>query len=55
MRADLYDPDTGTWSQGRDNSTPRSYHQAALLPSGQVLVVGGGDGDGYALGMLYTP
>jgi hypothetical protein len=54
VRADLYDPETGTWTSRKDSGTPRMYHRAALLPSGQVLVVGGAYAS-YALGMLYTP
>jgi len=39
--AELYDPATGTWSYTGSLLGDRSYHAATLLPSGQVLVVGG--------------
>jgi N-acetylneuraminic acid mutarotase len=42
--AELYDPTTGVWTVVASMNTARSYHTATLLPSGQVLVVGGNDG-----------
>ncbi|WNG49844.1 kelch-like protein [Archangium minus] len=54
VMADLYDPDTGTWSAAKETQSERGGHRATLLPSGQVLVVGS-DTPGYATGILYTP
>ncbi len=39
--AELYDPDTGTWSPAATMSTPRALHTATPLPSGKILVAGG--------------
>jgi hypothetical protein len=47
--AELYDPDTGSWTATGGLSTPRVGQQATLLGDGRVLVVGGmtysGDGE----------
>ena len=39
--AELYDPDTGTWSKTASLSDPRVLHSATLLQNGKVLVAGG--------------
>ncbi|MGH9768188.1 MAG: kelch repeat-containing protein, partial [Blastocatellia bacterium] len=39
--AELFDPATNTWSQTGRLSDPRNNFSAVLLPSGQVLAVGG--------------
>jgi hypothetical protein len=39
--AEVYDPPTNQWLQTGTMSTKRSYHSGTLLPSGQVLIVGG--------------
>ena len=39
--AELYDPQTGTWSPTAPMATRRALHAAALLPDGRVMVAGG--------------
>jgi N-acetylneuraminic acid mutarotase len=54
--AELYDPDTGTWSVTGSLNTPRSNHTATLLQNGKVLVTGGYDGKAYLRAAeLYDP
>jgi N-acetylneuraminic acid mutarotase len=53
--ADLYDPDTGTWTATGLLNTPRSSHTATLLPSGQVLVAGGYNPLSLESAELYDP
>ncbi len=56
--AELYNPDTGTWSATADMSTGRLAHASTLLSNGKVLVAGGTTGkDRGALAstVLYDP
>lgn len=57
--AELYDPDTNTWSTTGSLATARRQHTATLLPSGKVLVVGGtssgGGGPFLSSAELYDP
>jgi hypothetical protein len=48
--AELYDPNTGSWTMTGSMSAPRSDQSAVLLDTGEVLVV---DGDQTA--DLYNP
>jgi N-acetylneuraminic acid mutarotase len=44
--AELYDPGTNTWSSAGNMNASRAGAAAALLPGGEVLMVGGtGIGD----------
>jgi len=57
--AELYDPDTGTWSLTGNLHTARAYHTATLLIDDKVLVAGGFYADSLptiiAEGELYDP
>jgi hypothetical protein len=45
--AELWDPDTGTWTTLASSSVTRGYHSTALLlPDGRVLHAGSGEGAG---------
>ncbi|WP_437300204.1 kelch repeat-containing protein [Sorangium sp. So ce426] len=39
---EIYDPATGAWTPAAPTNLPRMQHTATLLPSGRVLVLGGG-------------
>jgi hypothetical protein len=55
--AELYEPESGTWTATRDLHDPRFSHTATLLPNGKVLVAGGVGTSGTALfsAELYDP
>ncbi|HEU5397226.1 MAG TPA: kelch repeat-containing protein, partial [Verrucomicrobiae bacterium] len=55
--AELYDPNTGTWTVTGSMSTNRIGHTATLLPNGKVLVAGGAPDGTHALATaeLYDP
>jgi hypothetical protein len=54
--AELYDPDTGTWTTTGSLAAERAFHTAKLLSSGRVLVTGGSNGNGaLATAELYDP
>lgn len=38
---EIFDPQAGSWQPAASLGTPRTDHSATLLPSGQLLVVGG--------------
>ncbi len=50
-----YNPATDQWRADAPLTAPRSGHQAAVLPDGRVLVVGGGTPDVPPTAELYTP
>lgn len=54
---ELYDPQTGTWTVGVSLSVPRGGQTATLLPSGKVLIAGGGGANNSYLSTaeLYDP
>ena len=55
--AELYDPESGTWTTTDNLATARNFHTATLLPDGKVLVAGGNDDDNLAIASveLYDP
>jgi hypothetical protein len=58
--AELYDLVTGTFVPTGDMTTPRDLHTATLLPSGKVLIAGGGPhagccSDALASAEIYDP
>ena len=50
---EVYDPSTGSFSVTGSMAEARTFHTATLLPSGEVLVAGGGDEDSTA--EVYDP
>lgn len=52
---EIFDPTTGSWTPAGSLAEPRHGHTATLLPSGQVLIVGGFGGGTLATAELYTP
>jgi len=56
MRAELYDPGTGTWAATGSMVAPRSSYSATSLADGKVLVAGGADNSGaLASAEIYDP
>jgi N-acetylneuraminic acid mutarotase len=54
--AELFHPATNTWTNAGHMAVPRAGHTATLLPSGKVLVVGGGlDNGTTTTAELYDP
>ena len=55
--AELYDPQSGSWTTTGSLGSKRVFHTATLLSTGKVLVVGGVDGTGRssASAELYEP
>ena len=51
--AEIYDPSTGSFSVTGSMAEARTFHTATLLPSGEVLVAGGGDDNSTA--EVYDP
>jgi WD40 repeat protein len=54
--AEIYDPETNTFSATGDMNEPRDGHTATLLPDGQVLITGGWNQSGRtSTAELYDP
>lgn len=54
--AELFDPETGVWTNTASMGSPRQRCRAILLTSGKVLAAGGGDGSSYlSSAELYDP
>jgi hypothetical protein len=56
--AELYDPQTGTFTPTGPMSAPRFWHSATLLSNGKVLIAGGDGGGSYSMtatAELYDP
>src|SRR5690349_21163015 len=55
---EIYDPSIVTWTLTSPLNTPRFSHKAVLLPSGQILALGGStneDNPGLASTELFDP
>ena len=56
--AEIFDPQSNSWSSAGNMSVPRATHMAAVLPNGHVVVAGGWS-DGHQSGLSstdeYTP
>jgi len=56
VKATLWNPVTGTWTQTGDMNRGRASHSATLLADGEVLVAGGSDDNGLtATAEIYNP
>jgi hypothetical protein len=55
--ADIFDPDTDSFTRIDDMTTPRRHHFAVALTNGEVLIGGGvnADGDTLASAEIYDP
>jgi hypothetical protein len=52
---EIFDSQTNLWSTAAAMNSPRAFHTATLLPSGQVLFAGGGNSFVTATADLYDP
>jgi hypothetical protein len=55
VTAELYDPDTGTFTPTSQMSSPRFWHSATLLNNGKVLIAGGYPAPPVSSAELYDP
>jgi hypothetical protein len=59
LAAEMWDPDTGTWTMMASMHHPHLYHSTALLlPNGRVLAAGGGraaPANDYLTAEIYSP
>jgi hypothetical protein len=54
-RAELYNPETDTWSFAGDMARARRNHAAIALPSGEAIIIGGHGGTQLDSTEIYTP
>jgi hypothetical protein len=52
---EIYDPSSGSWTEGPAMHQARDSHTATLLPNGKLLVAGGHDGGRLGSAELYDP